>query len=356
MKDSIAMYFGNTVIYWSSIMIIAGLMAGIVLALAFYVPKHKYVYSFFIYCPLAILLSVFFSRLLHWYCNVEQYESLEKALSDYYSGGFLMPGVLIGTYLAALVLQLFRVIKSRYDILDSAAPGLSFIIGIISFSDIYSGLCRGKMMVVNPVFQELPFAVADMDAQGQIQYRFAVFFIRFILMMVITCILTFMLIREKRSAYHEKISNKGHGFRWFLALYGMTEIVMDSMRNDAAHLYFPGEALASLNKGASFMGVSQILGALCCVYVCVYYLISMRRAYGHTLKSVLLGLLFLSGIIIGGVSEYLVQRYSGMYKVYYTSQICGVFMMGAGLYVLYRMGISNYNISKNISEDNNGGK
>ena len=316
-------------------MIAAAVFAAFISSVAFFRGTGEYVHGIFVYMPVAVCVSVVLSRIIHWYCNTEQYGGFKNAITDFTTGGFLMPGVLIGTYLTALFISSLRISKSRLSLLDSMAPGLSFVIGIISFADIYTDICRGKIIILDPAYMRLPFAV-PFDAAGVTEYRLAVFFLRFIAMMIVTVILMAFCISSRKAEYKEGTRKTGHTYYMFLLLYGMVEIIFDSMRYDSAHLYFPGEALAALNKGASFMGLSQFLGALCCIFVFVYYLTVTIKSDGFKLYHALTLLLFLIGIGVGGFSEYLVQRYSSMYLTYYLTMTAGVLLMALSVFILYK--------------------
>ncbi|MCR5215963.1 MAG: hypothetical protein K6C69_03430 [Lachnospiraceae bacterium] len=342
MTEAIAIYYENIIIYWRTIIIVLGVIAGFFISLSLYKGKKNQGYTICIYYPLAILASLFMARLVHWYCNIEQYGGIGDALSDFSKGDFLLPGVLIAAYLVALLVAPFSTGKSRYGILDAVVPGLCFILAMIKFSDVFTDVCRGKMIVNNVLFQKLPFAIAVQDHTGTVVYRFATFFVTFLLLCVVTVGLIVFYVMDAKTKRRFPMEEEGHTFRMFLLFYGAVEIVMDSTRYDAAHLYFPGEALANLNKGASFMGLSQMMGAIFVIYVVVYYM-KLLAYVNHSFKSCILPLILsLMGLILGGVSEYLVQRYSGMYLIWYSTQSLGVLLMVGCAWYLYRQCLRVY--------------
>ena len=167
---------------------------------------------------------------------------------------------------------------------------------------------------------------------------------------IIAVILGIFQINDAHRIYKDRVSLKGHTFRFFLVLYGGMEVIMDSTRYDASHLYFPGQALASLNKGAGFMGLSQFFGALFIIYEFIYYLISSIKANGKSKKHILPWILFITGLILGAGSEYLVQRFTGMYLTWYLVMTLGILMMIASVMLLYNTCISK-STSLNSEED-----
>lgn len=339
--EPIAVYYENVIIYWRPIVILLSVVAGFMISMALYHGKkgsNRYVMA--LYFPLALLLSLILGRILHWYCHIEQYASFSKALTDFSKGDFLIPGVLMAVWLVAFAVAPFTWSRSHLELLDVIAPGFTFTLAMIRLADSFTDACRGKMLVNNKAFQVLPFAVAVKDNAGNVEYRFATFMISFLLLLIIMMLLLVFYVKDQKWEKKEPLKAYGNTFRMFLALYGGMEVVIDSTRYDAAHLYFPGEALANLNKGASFMGLSQFLGAIFFVYVITYYLAMATKANKTFKKNIIPLIMFIVGIGVGGVSEYLVQRYSGMYLLWYSTQTLGVLVVIASIFWVYSMCIN----------------
>jgi len=329
--NQIAIYYDNIIICWSSIVISVAIIVGSFLGMAFYSARNKYSFAGWLYIPLSTCASLYLSRIIHWYCHMEQYADFKTAVTRFDTGDYCMLGVLIATWIVAVIMKLLHIIPNANNILDAFAPALAFIIGIIRLSSIYNNSCRGKILINNPAMQHLPIADGSLDASGNIQYRLATYFISFIVMMIITMLLIIFSIKTKK-----KKSSKGNVYKMFLLLYSASEIVIDSTRYDASHLFFSGEKLASLNKGASFMGLSQFAGALCLIYLFVYYIVCSIKTNGKTLRHFILIGIYLIGFAIAGTSEYLVQRYGSMYVTYYTTQIFGVILVVIATFLAYR--------------------
>lgn len=335
--EPIAVYFGEMIIYWRHVIIFLGMIAGCMITLALYYGRERNRYIMAIYFPLTLLFSLILGRVFHWYCYMEQYDGFKDAMTNFAKGDFLIPGVLFAVWMVAFALGPFTRSKSHHEMLDAIAPGLAFILALVRLSDAFTDGCRGKMLVQNKMFQHLPFAIASTDSAGNVEYRFAAFMVSFICLLVITVLLIIFYVKDAGWEKKAPLKTYGHTFRLFLVLYGGMEVVIDSIRYDAAHLSFPGEVLASLNKGASFMGLSQFLGALFCVYVVAYYLMMSTKANKSFKGNIIPLIIFVLGIGIGGVSEYLVQRYSGMYVLWYGTQILGVFMIIVSIAWVYGM-------------------
>ena len=267
--NQIAVFYGDTTIYFTSILIALALLTAFVFSLAIYMPRHRYGVAMWIFFPAATVASVLLSRIIHWYCNTEQYTDFRTALIDYTTGDYCIIGVIIAVCVVSMLLRLMRLVRSHYDLLDAAAPGLAFVIAMIRFSHIFSDKCYGKMIITEPSLQHLPISAPIISSDGNAEYRFASFFVSFILFLASTVILIVYYLRKNDALFAQGVDkNKtdtlplgilksdGHTFRLFLMLFSAEEVIIDSTRYDASHLFFTGEQFAGLNKGASFMGLS----------------------------------------------------------------------------------------------------
>lgn len=353
----------------------------------------------YVYLPLATVGSVYLARVFHWYCNQEQYKSFSAAMANMEKGSFLIPGILFACWLLALLMQLVHLVKSRFDILDPLAPGLALSLALIKFSDIFTDACRGKQSVETPFLQKLPFSVLTIDSAGNMQYRMATFFLTFLLLLlIVVLLLAFYVFDRSETATGEAIMQEmqgtqemhpvkaakrktqadagkaaticsGNTWRMFLVWYGAIEIAMDSTRYDASHLYFPGEALASLNKAAGFMGLSQLLGAIFCIYGIIYYTVQMRKSKTNTdgaanktdaelqkektvrLWLIVIWAVFVISLGVAGVSEYLVQRHSSQFLLYFSIQFAASLLLGGCVFGMYRLGLYRMGQNKNFKKE-----
>lgn len=362
--NQIAVFYGDTTIYFSSILIAMALLTAFIFSLAIYIPRHRFAIAMFIYFPTATVASVLASRIIHWYCNPEQYKNFMSAITDYTVGDYCITGIIFSVYIIALMLQFLQLVRSRFDLLDAVAPGLAFVIAIIRFSHIFSDKCYGKMIITDPTLQHLPYSAAIIGSDGNAEYRFASFFVSFIVMLAVSIVLVLFYLKKYDGFFtadtqgqnikdpkiqDQNIQNKkiaanwrrsdGHTFRLFLMLFCAEEVIIDSTRYDASHLFFTGEQFASLNKGASFMGLSQFISALILLYIFIYYLVVSIKAVKVTEQSkkylFLTVSLFVVGLAVAGGCEYLVQRFTGMYMYIYPGQALGLFMMLAGIIIMY---------------------
>ena len=113
--NPIAIYSGSLVIYWSAIVITLGIAAGFLLSYGVHVSHGGTGAAMWVFLPFATVFSVLLSRLIHWYCHMEQYGGFFSALLDYSMGGYCLPGVLFGVILAAFLVAVAKGGKKPED-------------------------------------------------------------------------------------------------------------------------------------------------------------------------------------------------------------------------------------------------
>ncbi len=313
--NEIAVFTGSLTIYWSSIIICLGIAAGICLTLALYPMDHRHNTAVWVFAPIAILLSIVLSRLIHWYSHIEQYESLLTSLTDYSSGGYCVQGIILGIFFAALLVRLFRLTPSAGELLDAAAPGAALVLALIRLSSLFNANCRGRIVIADSTFQRLPFAVSWTDAAGNVEFRLATFFLEFIALLIVTVLLLIFYFRHREEELWEGWSNSGNVARRFLVLVGIVEIIADSTRYDSALMHF--FLIKRLNPYASFISIAQVFSAVCILLVFIHYMRISVKVNGWSWYHILAIVLFIASLIgIGYLGEYRVQRTAQYIRCY----------------------------------------
>ena len=121
--EKIAFISGGIFIYWSSIILALAALAAIAIFAAVYLGKSDDLVGASVTVPLAMVASIALSRLIHWYCRSDAYESMNAAMTDYTKGGYALMGVFIACLIVAALLRLFRVVKNLLQMYDSMAIG-----------------------------------------------------------------------------------------------------------------------------------------------------------------------------------------------------------------------------------------
>ena len=90
--NSIAVISGDLVLYWNGIVLALGLAAGLCLSLALYPRYNRHSAAVWVFFPFAVLLGLILSRLIYWYCHIEQLGSFCECLAAPNTGSYFMHG------------------------------------------------------------------------------------------------------------------------------------------------------------------------------------------------------------------------------------------------------------------------
>ena len=301
----------SVIIYYSAIVITLGIAAGLFFSYSLYASAGGNRLGYCVMIIPAVFLSVIFSRILHWYCHAEQYSSLYSALTNYANGGFVLSGVFAGVILAVLLVRLLRLCDSAARLFDCLAPGMCLTFSFIRLSSLFNYSCRSKISIENADYQRLPFAASFTDAGGVSEYRFAVFFAEFVVLLILFILITVFYFRHSS----EKSCEHGSTANMFISWYSAIEMMADSTRYDSSFAQFNG-----------FISVVQMVCAAILVFVLVFYSIRYVKKSGIRC-AIPLWVLFLVALGITGVSEYLVQRHGNWYLSCYFAMAIGCFGM-----------------------------
>ena len=195
--ERIAFISGGTFIYWSSIILALAAATAIAIFVATYLAKGGDVLALSLAIPVSMISSVVLSRLIHWYCREDAYESIRAAMTDYTSGGFALMGVFAGCLLTACLLRLIRVSKNLPQMLDAMAIGGGAGIAVGRLASLFNASDRG-MILADTV--GMPFAYPVTNAvSGVVENRLATFVLQSITTAVIVAaLLLYMLITALR--------------------------------------------------------------------------------------------------------------------------------------------------------------
>lgn len=315
MTSSIAICIGPVVIYWSSLIIAVGLAAALCLALSLYRGSGGRAAAVLLLLPLALLFSVPLCRFIHWYSHTEQYTGLFDALTDYSTGGYCLPGALLGTWFAAFLVRKLKFAPSTGALLDAVAPGMALAVAFIRLSALFNSSCRSKITFTSPLLRHLPLASAVTNSSGGVDYRFATFFVQFIIMLLVTLALI-RFYGKRRTVPMRSGSSDGNVARMFLLWYSAVELVMDSTRYDASYMRFN-----------NFVSLVQVTGALCILGILIYYSVHAVRARGRKFSNFAIWFGFLLSVAAAGMSEYMVQRHGNWYLACYAAMSLFIYLM-----------------------------
>ncbi len=332
--SEIAVFTGDITIYWSSVIICLGIAAGLCMTLALYPMDHRHNTAVWVFFPLALALGVVLSRLIHWYSHIESYSSLPAALMDYSSGGYCVQGVILGVLLAALLVRLLRLTPTAGELLDAVSPGLALTLALIRLSSLFNTGCRGRIVINDPAFQQLPFAVSWTDAAGNVEFRLATFFLEFLALLIVTALLLVFWFRHREETLWEAYPNNGNVLCMFFLLVGVVEVIADSTRYDSALFHF--FLIKRLNPYASFISIAQVFSAVLILLVFIRYMKISIRVNGFCWYHVPAILFFIAALVGAGyMGEYRVQR-TARYVNCYLWQGSSLLLLALTVYGVYR--------------------
>ena len=289
--DKIAFISGETFVYWNSILYTLAAAVAICFFLAFYIGKCGNAVAGFAAVPLSIALSLVFARFFHWYCRADSYDSFTAAMTDYSSGGYALMGVFLGCFLAALILRAVCLHRSLPEMLDCMCIAGCAGITVGRLASFFNSSDRGQ--VVESV-RSLPFVYPVTNAvSGALEYRLATFVIQAMVAAVLCVVLAVFYIKANKRGRLKS----GDTCLIFLLLYGASQVVLDSTRDDS--LFF---------RSNGFVSVVQVLGALGLALAIIVFSVRMVKARGFKFWQIPLWIVIAAGIGGAGFMEYYVQR------------------------------------------------
>ena len=300
--EKVAFISNGTFIYWGSIILTIAAVVAIAAFVALYFSKSGNSLAISIAVPVSFAGSLVLSRLVHWCCNPQAYESLGEALTDYSAGGYALAGVFAACLLCALVLRLVGVVKDLPQMLDCMAIAGGAGIAVGRLASFFNGTARGMIVAAET---GLPFAYQMTNAvTGQEEVRLATFMIQAIAAAVIVGVLLLWTLFVKMQG--RKVRN-GDVFLLFLAAYGGSQILLDSTRIDSLYL-----------GGSGFFSLVQILGLAALVLAAAVFSVRLIRTRG--VKPIYYGLWVMQLVMVGAIlfAESHVQKNSNDASFGYT--------------------------------------
>lgn len=304
--NQIAFIIGEKFLYWSSVILALSILCTVCLFLGLSLRKKEERTAAFLAVPLALLLSMAFARLVHWYCRPQGYAGMAQALLDHSRGGYALIGAFFGCLLTALILRVCRATRNLPALLDHMA--LAGCLGICTgrLADLFTHSDRGIVLPAS-----VPFPIADTvvnPVSGSTEVRLAVFLVQSILAGILfVCLMIRYFSGSKKHPRRD-----GDISLLFLLWYCGSQAVLDSPRYDS--LYF---------RSNGFVSVVQIFGVLTVLGLLVYLTVRLLKA-GQK-KKIWLPLLTLPLLGGAGFMEYYVQRHGS--KAFLSYSVMGSCML-----------------------------
>lgn len=309
----VALLWEGRFLYWRPIFWAIAVLTALLMAVALRLWQKQPLPPLLIAMPLAILLSVYCARLVHWYCRFESYESLSAALEHLGGGGYGLIGVFAGTLAALLLVRLVCLTKNLPALLDAVAPAAALGIAVGRWADLFTTADRGKMLLADEALHTLPYTAPVVNTSGVTEWRFATFAFQSIWCLAVFVItLLVFLIPFKRREQRERWRD-GRVFLLFLLLYCPGQVVLDSTRYDALFL-----------RSNGFVSLVQILCGATMLGVLALYSVRSIRSVGFRWYHPVLWLTAILGLGLAGFMEWYVQRHGDRFLFAYPVMSLGL--------------------------------
>lgn len=314
--ERIAFIINDVFIYWSTIILSLAAVAAILIYAAMYIKKNGSGFTLSLSILLCVTLSIFFARLMHWYCQADAYDSFLAAVTDYTQGGYGLMGVFFGCLLSAGILRLTRISDNLLVMLDCMAVGGGVGIAVGRLASMFNASDRGTIV---PETWKFPFASSVTNVvSGMHENRLATFMIQ---SMLTAAIVVGLVMFMTAAAARKKRIPEGDVCLIFLLLHGAVQIVTDSTRYDSMFL-----------RSNRFVSLVQILGLVALLIPLVWFSVRMVMHTGFKLHylAIWVGILGMMGL--AGYMEYFVQRNGHRAVLAYS-------VMSAALLVIVSLGL-----------------
>ena len=309
--EKIAFFAGETVYYWSAIVLTLAALTAVCFFLSLYLGKEGNAVAAFGVIPLALALSLVLARLVHWYCRADSYDGFSEAMVPFSPGGYALLGVFAGCILAAALTRLLHFHDNLPRMLDCMAVAGCAGIAVGRLASFFNSSDRGQIV---QSAKSLPWVYPVTNAvSGATEYRLATFLFQATVALALFIPLLVLFSRKNR--------RDGDPALIFLLIYGASQIVLDSTRYDK--LFF---------RSNGFVSIVQVLGAVVLVLAIVIFSVRMAKARGFRFWYVLLWLAMAALLGGAGSMEYYVQRHGDLAVFSYSvMSVCLLATVGLAL-------------------------
>ncbi len=311
-------------LYKSALIIALGAAACFMLTFSLY-PRGGLGAAVWLFAAADIILTVLLCRFLHYYCHSEQYDSFLRAMTDYSSGGYVLVGAVPAALAAAWIARAAGLTQNSSRLLDCFAPGAVLAAAFIRLSALYNSTCRGKIAVKRPLLRRLPIASPVLSSSGAEDWRFATFFVEFLLLGLVFFLVLRFFLRRRRQAMKAGQKRDGNVALFALLPASAVELLCDSTRYDSSFLPING-----------FVSLTQIVCGFAILAPLVVWSVRSIRANGRSAFHWAIWIGWFFSLAGAGVCEYLVQRHGDWYLSCYLAMAACCYLMARLPYAMYR--------------------
>ena len=300
--EQIAFIYDSHILHWSFLMVALGAAVAVCLFIWLYTRQTENWQGAGWMLLLGAPLSIFFSRLIHWYCRYASYFSFQAAMTDFSTGGYALVGVFAGCLLTACILRLTRRVSSLGQLVDCLCIAGAAGIAVGRLGSFFNADDRGMLLTE---YTRLPVAYSTISPiTGLEEYRLATFLLQCFCAAILFFALLHFYVKqvEKNPNYRN-----GDVFWIFMVIYSASQAVLDSTRYDSLFL-----------RSNGFVRLVQILCLVTLVVTMVLFSLRMVKVIGWHNGLLLLWIPALALLGGAGYMEYFVQRHGNQAAFGYT--------------------------------------
>lgn len=312
--DHTAFCFGSVCVTWHGIIMALAVLAAILAAVMFRSLQRKTPNAILLTSVLGLVLGLFFSRFVYWYCAFEQYDGLGDALTSFGEGGHSLAGAMLGVLLACVIVWRTGLASGFAQLLDCVVPAGLLGIAVGRLGGFFSADDKSKIIFDSPSLQRLPFSVEVVNsATGVSEWRFATFLFEAIAALVVffVCLRIFSQIYPFDGGAPYYVLPDGAVALTGLSGFGCTQVVLESTRYDSLFL-----------RSNGFISLMQMVGLVMILLPLVFYTVwASRSRNGIPKKPLRIWIICIALLGEAAYLEYYVQRHASAYAVCYAAML-----------------------------------
>lgn len=262
--------FGDFCIYWHGVFIgCAVFLAALVFCLLRRLQKESFTSALqiaLISMPTAIITARIFYC---WFAKASFAQGI-KECANLMTGGYALYGALLGI-LAALIIYSRVCKKSALQMIDAAVPAVSLAIAIGRFASVMSNDDIG-FTVSSEIIQQFPLAVWSESEQSWILW--VGFFEGITALLIFIFTLIIFILKYKLDL---KGLQCGSVVLMFMLTYGLSQTILESMRNDSLFMVSLG-----------FVRISQIVSFIMAVVAIIIIIVNGCRISKPNISNIIL--------------------------------------------------------------------
>ena len=262
--------FGAFAIYWHGIFMGAAvLIAALIFSCLRKIQKESFSSSL-LTAVISMPAALVFSRIFYCWFGKSSFEGGIKDCLTLLSGGYALYGALFGI-MSVLIICAVISKKSLLMMSDAAVPAVALAIAVGRFASCTSGSDIG-FAISTEKLQRFPFSVWSEPEQSWILW---VGFFEGIAAVIIFIFTSIMFMKQYK--FNAKGTRYGDITLMFMAMYGLSQSILESMRNDSLFMVTLG-----------FVRISQIISILLAVTAFIIIMVKNCRLQKPSTANIIL--------------------------------------------------------------------